>query len=306
MNSILEPVAKTIQILPFPGMRPFNENESRLFFGQEEQVSALIERLGRSRFVTVMGESGCGKSSLVKAGLIPRLRGRRTGPVSGLWHVVTSRPGHSPLSNLAEQIATSGLTDLSKADVENALRSGSFSLINLVTHGLPKGPRVLIVIDQFEELFRFQKDSKSPSANDDAALFVKLLLAVKDADSPAVKTNPVYVVLTMRSEYLGDAALFFELAEAMNEGSYLLPKMKPRQVESAIVGPLREFNATIEPALLQNLLNETELAQQDGLPMLQHVLRCLWDKAAKRSSPVRLTLGDFEPEEGFTNAGTPA
>src|SRR6266849_5919355 len=90
---------------PFPGMRPFQEDEDDLFFGQEQQIDALVERLGSSRLIALLGESGCGKSSLVKAGLIPHLRGGRSGPGLSLWHTVVSRPARAPIANLAEQLA---------------------------------------------------------------------------------------------------------------------------------------------------------------------------------------------------------
>src|SRR5438876_355859 len=93
----------TLPRRPYPGMRPFEIGESELFFGQETHVSALLKRLGNSRLTAVLGESGCGKSSMVKAGLIAYLK---SGAGESLWHVVISRPGHAPINNLAEQLAS--------------------------------------------------------------------------------------------------------------------------------------------------------------------------------------------------------
>lgn len=278
---------------PYPGMRPFERNEAELFFGQEGQIAELVRRLGRSRLLAVLGESGCGKSSLVKAGMIPTVLGRRS-PETALWRISMSQPGISPIRQLAEGLRASVCPSIPVDGIEAVLRSSSYGLMDLVQQsGLEPGHRVLIVIDQFEELFRLWRESdEAASGRDEAALFVKLLLAVADR-SPQTFAIPIYVTLTMRSEYLGDCALFFGLAEAINDGAYLLPKMSRSNVEAAIVRPLELFNGTIENDLLQALLNEAEIAQQDGLPLLQHGLKRLWDRATSRSGPVRLTLADL-------------
>lgn len=283
---------QVMHALPYPGMRPFGEDDDDLFFGQGAQIDALVERLGDARLVAIMGESGCGKSSLVKAGLIPRLRGGRVDPDLNFWHTAVSRPATSPTANLAEKLSAPGALNRPRAEIEAQLNSGSYGLLEAVRDaGLPRGHRMLVVIDQFEELFRFSKSAGCLTAarRDEASLFVKLLLAVTEARKQA----PLYVVLTMRSEYMGDCALFYGLAEAMNRGSYLLPKMTRSQIEAAIAGPLRAFGAGIDNDLLQTLLNETEAAQQDGLPLLQHALRRIWESAEKRGLPVRLKLADL-------------
>jgi len=293
----METVVST-QARPYPGMRPFEQNDSDLFFGQEPQVATLLQRLGKSRLIVVLGESGCGKSSLVKAGLIPKLLGSRKDPSQALWRIALTRPGRSPIANLAEQLGDGNVLDVPAKNVEALLRSGSHGLLKTIELAkLLPGRRVLVVVDQFEELFRFSRESQQdePAHWDEAALFVKLLLAVTETSaSPEPGAAPLYVVLTMRSEYLGDCALLYGLAEAINHGAYLLPKMTRANLESAIAGPLDAFGATIENSLLQRLLNEAELAQQDGLPLLQHALWRIWDNAERRGSPVRLTTADLE------------
>jgi energy-coupling factor transporter ATP-binding protein EcfA2 len=277
---------------PFPGMRAFQPDESDLFFGQEAQLSKLVELVGRLRFVAVLGESGCGKSSLVKAGLVPLLAGPAEHLGAPRWHVVVSRPGDAPTANLAEELAKLG-SEVSKSaeEVLATLQSSSWGLRETVSQaGLPRRHSVLIVVDQFEELFSFSEESAAK--RDEAALFVKLLLTaarsnrmsvaaaydsdearesglssttasgpehqsppaeptsggirVEQSESPTtarskVKPTPIYVVITMRSEYLGNAALFHGLAEALTEGTLLLPKMTRSQIESAITGPLKRL-----------------------------------------------------------------
>src|SRR5262249_27518608 len=203
-------------------------------------------------------------------------RGRPSVSQSSNWRISVSRPAKAPIHNLARKLAEAELLGGDAATLESTLRAHSQGLLDVVRQSnLPRGKRVLIVIDQFEELFRFQAEGSDAelTERDEAALFVKLLLAA--AWDPEL---PVYTVLTVRSEYLGDCSSFVGLAEAMNEGAYLLPKMGRSQIEDAIVEPLRSFGQSIENGLLQHLLNETESAQRDGLPLLQHAIRRTWEK----------------------------
>ncbi|HEX8335198.1 MAG TPA: hypothetical protein VF621_00630, partial [Pyrinomonadaceae bacterium] len=94
---------------PFPGLRPFETDEYRLFFGREGQSDALLERLERSHFLAVVGTSGSGKSSLVRAGLLPALRGGMMAGAGAGWRVAVARPGHDPLGNLARSLAEDGV-----------------------------------------------------------------------------------------------------------------------------------------------------------------------------------------------------
>ena len=94
---------------PFPGLRPFQFDENFLFFGREEQVTQLLQRLGESRFLAVVGASGSGKSSLVRAGLLPELHGGTMTSTSIAWELAIMRPGGDPLTNLAESLVESGL-----------------------------------------------------------------------------------------------------------------------------------------------------------------------------------------------------
>ena len=143
----------------------------------------------------------------------PQTPGRQERSTAGPVADCRQPAGRAPIANLAEQLAGGNIVDLPAGEVERLLRSGSYGLLETVkAANLPAGRRVLIVVDQFEELFRFSKETErdDPSRWDEAALFVKLLLAVADPARQAQPgATPVYVVLTMRSEYLGDCALFF-------------------------------------------------------------------------------------------------
>jgi hypothetical protein len=271
---------------PFPGLRPFREEESGRFFGQEDRIRELVNRLAHTRFVAVIGQSGCGKSSLVHAGLLAALR------KSGRWRIGKLSPGEDPLANLtrawrsvflesADAEAESETADLA---LLSELRRDARALCRMAEQAQLRGSEgILLFVDQFEELFRFRHPEepveKPIQREDHAAHFVNLLLeAVRDEDSG------IHVVITMRSEFLGDCATFYDLAEQVNRGTYLVPKMDRDSAEDAIVCPIDLHGAAIEPSLVQHLLNESE-AVEDGLPLLQHALRRVWDRWRERKQP---------------------
>src|SRR5687768_16084751 len=191
---------------PFPGLRPFTIDECHLFFGREGQADEILVKLSENRFVTVMGYSGSGKSSLMYCGLVPVLYGgfmTQTGPN---WNAVLSRPGSSPISSLAESIVdnliASGRLDQSdraiqRAIITSVLRSGPQGLVEVSKYLQDQeGENIFFLIDQFEELLRFREKSGVADAHNEAHLYVNLILN-------AVRQNsvPVYVALTMRSDF---------------------------------------------------------------------------------------------------------
>jgi WD40 repeat protein/energy-coupling factor transporter ATP-binding protein EcfA2 len=275
---------------PFPGLRPFEQTESHLFFGRDGQSAELLNRLDRNRFLAVVGTSGSGKSSLVRAGLLPTVHGGFMAEAGSHWRVAIFRPGDSPIRNLAEALSRPGvlkagrfreeehdLLDLT-VDTEVQLRRGRLGLVETCKQApLPEGVHLLLVVDQFEELFRFKEESEQgENASDEAAAFVKLLLKATEQ-----KDIPIYVVITMRSEFLGDCAQFRDLPEAINQSQYLIPRMTRAQRRRAITGPVAVVGARITPRLVQRLLNDVG-DDPDQLPILQHALMRTWDFWDKR------------------------
>src|SRR5205085_9984816 len=157
-----------------------------LFFGREDQIESLIEKLKRTRFLAVVGTSGSGKSSLVRAGLLPALIGGMMSQAGSAWRVALIRPGNDPIGNLARAFNSRdafGSEDeenraLQIAITEATLRRGNLGLVEAVRQvNMPARENLLVVADQFEELFRVGQSAgnKEDAANDKAA-FVKLLL----------------------------------------------------------------------------------------------------------------------------------
>ena len=157
----------------------------------------------------------------------------------------------------------------------------------LTANPLPDRTNLLVVVDQFEEIFRFRREGDINEAD----AFVALLLA-----SAEQTQFPVYVVLTMRSDFIGDCALFEGLPEAINESQYLTPRLSREQRRLAIVGPARAFGGDVRDVLVNRLLNETG-GGPDQLPVLQHLLDADVDvesadagRPASGSSSLRTTM----------------
>ncbi len=147
--------SSSFHLNPFPGIRSYEITEDELFFGREIQVEELIDKLTNTHFLAIVGSSGCGKSSLIKAGLVPALLKNKTKLYAPSWELNIFRPGDDPIGNLAKALSTPALdTDLIAA----RLRAGSDGLLNVLSElGASQERQRLIVIDQFEELFRFKK-----------------------------------------------------------------------------------------------------------------------------------------------------
>ncbi len=269
---------------PFPGLRPFREDEDHLFFGRENQIDAMVDKLAATRFLAVVGTSGSGKSSLVNCGLRPALRQGLMARAGTSWRIAQFRPGGDPIAAMAHALASDGVLfnarstpGLTLAEiVETTLRMSRLGLIDIYEQAaLPDGVNLLVVVDQFEELFRYRQvtgDGRAGgrSISEEAAAFVNLLLEVRDHPGCAI-----FVVLTMRSDFLGDCVQFPGLAEAINAGQYLVPRMTRDERRAAIVGPVGVGGAAMSPVLITRLVNDVG-DNPDQLSILQHALNRTW------------------------------
>ncbi|HTH56269.1 MAG TPA: hypothetical protein VL728_09500 [Cyclobacteriaceae bacterium] len=269
---------------PFPGLRPFKIEESHLFFGREGQSDEVLLKLSKSRFVGVIGPSGSGKSSFIYCGVLPILYGGFLTDASPNWEVVVTRPGAGPIDNLAESLLKTS-KDYNYADPEDKkikrtivstlLRSSSLGLVEAIQQSRRSSDiNYLVLVDQFEELFRF-KDSTDPNSVNETLAFVNLLMeAINYEDAP------IYVAITMRSDFIGDCAQFPELTRKINDSHYLIPQMTRDQKRRAIEGPVAVGNAKVAPRLVQQLLNDLG-DNPDQLPILQHALMRTWSYWSK-------------------------
>lgn len=306
---------------PYPGLRAFSEDEAHLFFGRDDQIDKLLDRLNDKHFLGIVGASGCGKSSLMRAGMISGLRAGYLPKAGARWLIADMRPGERPMRRLADALTEQLLGDARKGQpdavdvLEATLRRGPRGLEEALEEmPLPPNTNLLILVDQFEEIFRF-RDKGDPGEADS---FVSLLLHAthsqpscdEGSEAPLPEDMllsnaapgvpfPIYVVLTMRSDYLGECALFHGLPEALNDSQFLTPRLTREQCEEAIVGPARVCGGEVTREAANALLNDLG-SQQDQLPLLQHALMRLWESAVPDAHNVRtITLENYRTAGGL-------
>ncbi len=277
---------------PFPGLRPFAPEESDLFFGREKESQEVFQKLLMNRFITVIGASGTGKSSLIYCGVIPKVRdfGMKENTA---WKMLMFRPGNDPFGNLGEAIAeniTAGNDQ--KTGVDNILLEMHLNTDGITSaiqkYLLGKNEKMLIVIDQFEEIFRYSKigsGAKGPAAGE----FVEKL--VKAVSHPEAE---IYTIITMRSDFIGECAHYQGLTQLINNSNYLVPHMDRENYRQAIEGPVKYARASIEPKLVETILDDIG-ERTDQLPVLQHALMRTWTYWQELDEPERpLSFTDYD------------
>ena len=230
----------------------------------------------------MVGTSGSGKSSLVRAGLIPALQRGHLAGGGSRWRVAMFRPGDDPLGGLAQALG----------QPQDLIGRSSLGLVE-AARTLDAADKLLVIVDQFEELFRVSQSG----SEDSAAAFVKLLLRAAFEDGAAV-----FVVLTMRTDYLGICTVFRGLPEVLNGGQYLIPRMTRDQLTESIEGPIAVGGAAITPQLVQRLLNDVG-DDPDQLPILQHALMRTWSMGSEARAEGRpLDIPIYEATGGMVAA----
>lgn len=310
------PLAQPTFPAPYPGLRPFERDEAPLFYGRGTQIATMLKILRTQHFLAVVGSSGCGKSSLVRAGLLPALDDGFLGGPDCSWRFVVTRPGDVPQQRLAEALVRA-VVMCETPDPETVrarqatLQTGPGGLLQAIDDCLlPDNTRVLVLVDQFEEVFRFRtavhavaeagRQATSEQWRNEAVAFVNQLLWTVQAKDPRV-----YVALTMRSDFLGDCDAFLDLPEAINRAQFLTPRLTRDELTDAITRPPKSvhFSGSIDADVTARLLNAMG-GSQDMLPLLQHALLRMWHLAKQRDphGPTRVTRKDFDDAGGFAQA----
>jgi WD40 repeat protein len=282
---------------PYRGLESFDAVHARFFFGRERLTQELVFKLRPSasgeenRFLAVLGASGSGKSSLAKAGLIPAInRGELDG--SAQWPVVVFKPEHDPLESLA--VALAGLDGAKPSAVAMqallaALRAEENTLhlsTRLTLRDAPASRRVVLLIDQFEEVF-----TRCDDASKRKALFENLIYAA------TITGGRTVVLLAMRADFYGKCGPYPALAAAMSEHQLLVGPMAEDELRSAIERPAALAGGEFEPGLVEMLLQDVS-GRPGSLPLLQFALTELWQRRDGR----RLTVAAYKSVGGLEGA----
>ena len=269
-------------ICPFPGLEAFNEDDASFFFGRQSETLDALRRLGPGldgvyrRWLQIEGPSGVGKSSLVRAGLVPAIKrgwieeDRQQG--ARRWHVAPPmRPGVDPMENLAEVLSKAG--DLrgapSLGELVRELRKDGQALRHLLRQDVPEGDGFVLVVDQLEEVFTLTN-----KAEDRAQFDALLAEAVKDLDSP------LHLITTIRSDFMLRFRDLPRLEELLNEsaGRYLLRSMTEAGLRDVVRTPARLAGLHWSDDALPDEIVGEAIAEPGALPLVGNLLRLLWNE----------------------------
>ncbi len=261
-------------LCPYRGLEPFHEDDTPLFFGRDKFADDLLQKVLDHPLIAVVGPSGSGKSSVVQAGLLPRLR--REGWPNKTWEAVIFTPREHPFHSLAKELLPLYETAKSKTEqmieartLAEALAEGTIPLgdpINATLKAAQTVNRLLLVVDQFEELFTLSEERyRQP--------FVESLIAA------ATRTDSlVTVVLTLRADFYGQAiGLSRELSDCIQQGLVNLGPMTRDELRQAIEEPAQRVGLSFEPGLVARLLDDV-VGRPGNLPLLEFALKELWQR----------------------------
>ena len=308
---------------PYLGLVPFEERDARLFYGRDEQADQLVrrlaERLDGAGILLVAGESGSGKSSLLRAGLLPRLAAGGLGPMSERWPRRVIRPTASPLRELA--MALAGLAGTDPVSVYRSLRAAPDEAPMLAEqaartaagHGADPGsdgpsgaaagvpPRLVLVVDQFEELFTAGQDADVDAVEREA--FITALHAAATIPAGPGKLPPALVVAAVRADYLGRLIASPPLKAALDAGLFTVGPMSEAELRLAVTGPAAEAGLVVEPAVVEAVI--AELRDETGgglgsgvLPLMSQAMAVTWE----RREGNELTLRGYRRAGGVADA----
>ncbi|MEH2203390.1 MAG: pentapeptide repeat-containing protein [Nostoc sp.] len=269
------PVNSTVQIsaiCPYKGLSYFDctEADANLFYGRTALTDELLEKVRSGNFLAVLGASGSGKSSVVRAGLLYQLKLGRRLSGSETWQLKIFRPGINPLQNLALAFVESDLSDIERASqlakAEELIAKGAVGLGQLITAAQTQ--RVVLVVDQFEEAFTQCQDITKRQQ------FFECVLGALQRDD-----NKLCLIITMRADFFGKCLEqeYGGLAKKIQEHLVTVTPMNREELKTAIIKPAQQVNLAVEPELVSQMIADVENSP-GSLPLLQYTLTELWQQ----------------------------
>jgi len=304
---------------PYIGLRPFSEEDSLYFKGRDEQILQLTALLEANKFLMVTGASGDGKSSLVYAGLVPNARAGFFRARYTSWVVADFRPERSPLLNLSKSVSRN-LRIGNEESVEMELRRGFSSMVEIYMASSlyideqsdtwmlsdadhredlqRNAANLLIVADQFEEFFTNPENYYKNSPSADSQLVINLLL--ETARISIEKNLPIYILCTMRSDYIGQCAAFRGLPEFIGFSQFFVPRLKRKEMVQVVKEPAFLHGDRISNRLVERVVYDLGEGI-DQLPVLEHAMNEVWIEAKNGREELDLIhyamAGGMSPDE---------
>lgn len=294
------------QICPYTGLRSFTEEESLYFKGREEHIEQATQQLQQNKFLMLTGASGDGKSSLVYAGIVPNARAGFLKAKYTQWHVAEFRPERTPFMNLCKAL-TRQLNIADPSIVESELKHGFSALVDLYKNSddyldtenviwkqadegqkaalKRKAANLMIIVDQFEEFFTNPENYHQGVPSRDSNLVLNLLL--ETARIALDEDLPIYIVFTMRSDYIGQCAAFRSLPEYLGFSQFFVPRLNRVQLQQVIEEPATLSGNRISRRLTERLIHDIAEGV-DQLPILQHALNQIWHAASNGAEEMDL------------------
>ena len=277
VEAVLERELRTVGPCPYRGLAAFREADAPYFFGREVFIDRLEQAVMTKPLVAlIVGASGSGKSSVIRAGLLPNLR------LNGGWEIVDLRPGREPFQALAGPLLALMAPDADEASrlvqtraLSQTLEAGEVPLVDVVQRVREQRGdrvRVLLLVDQFEELYTLCPDPETRRRFIDA-----LLGAVEASEAIGRATGPLTLLLTLRADFMGQALAHRPLADALQTAAQMLGPMTREELRAAIEKPAEAQGAAFEAGLVERLLDD--VAKEPGnLPLLEFALTLLWER----------------------------
>lgn len=270
---------------PFKGLRAFTAADAHDFHGRDRTIARLLARLGDAgdtgRFVAVVGPSGSGKSSVVRAGLIPAIR-RGALPMSDTWFVVEMKPGMHPFDALEEALVSVAIDP--PASLLDILL-GPAGVRRAVARVTPDDTQLLLVIDQFEELYTLTDESTR-------ARFIEGLV-----DLMSERRARCRVVVTLRADFYDRPLEHGRLGELLRSGTEVITPMTASELESAITGPAQRAGVGVDSTVVQSLISDT-VDRPGALPLLQYALTELFERRRGRT----ISLASLDESGGVSGS----
>jgi WD40 repeat protein len=286
---------------PFPGLRPFLSDDRNMFFGRESESGEILKKLLKNRILTVIGPLGSGKSSVVNCGVVPEMI-RLTEQDNNSLKIVLFQPGTDPVANMTNAFtqAFSGNDDVEKRDISfisHPKKDSDWLTATVKKLMIKPDGKVLIIIDQFEDIFTCNSNEADVTGSNSNSEFVAMLENAINQTSA-----DVYLLNVIRSEYIGDCANIRGLTNLINSSSYLLPQMTPGNFRSVLENSFLSAGARIDSNLVIRIMDDLSF-QINPLAVLQHLMMrtfAYWGSLGDPARPVGIS--DYEVVGTIRNA----